>query len=126
MTLLDRIRAGAHRLRRDTLALWYAARSPDTPLLARLLAALVAAYAFSPIDLIPDFIPVLGLLDDLILVPLGIALVLRLIPAEQMARHRAAAEAAADQPRSWTGAIAIVAIWLLALLWLGWMLLAVD
>ena len=126
MTLLDRIRASAHRLRRDTLALWYAARSPDTPLLARLLAALVAAYAFSPIDLIPDFIPVLGLLDDLILVPLGIALVLRLIPAEQMARHRAAAEAAADQPRSWTGAIAIVAIWLLALLWLGWMLLAVD
>lgn len=74
---------------------------------------LVAGYALSPIDLIPDFIPVLGYLDDLIIVPLGIRLVVRLIPAEIMAEHRATAEAAAHKPTSVAGAAFVVTIWLL-------------
>jgi uncharacterized membrane protein YkvA (DUF1232 family) len=100
-------------LKRETLALYLAARDPRTPWHARLVVAAVAAYALSPIDLIPDFIPVLGLLDDAVLLPLGIALALRLIPAEVMAESRArAADAfAAGRPVSRSAAVAIVAIW---------------
>ena len=81
---IDRLKHWAKQMKRDVYAVWFAARDPDTPLLAKLVALLVAAYAVSPIDLIPDFIPVLGYLDDLILVPLGILLVMRLVPAEIM------------------------------------------
>ena len=123
MTLLDRIRSWAHALKRDTLALWIAARSPATPLLAKLVAAAVAAYAFSPIDLIPDFIPIIGLLDDIILVPLGIELALRLIPHDLMERFRAEADAREQEPRSLVTAAVIVALWLAVILWLGWELL---
>ena len=123
MTLIDRIRSWAHALKRDTLALWIAARSPDTPFIAKLVAAAVAAYAFSPIDLIPDFIPVIGLLDDIILIPLGIALALRLIPHELMERFRAEAEARENEPRSLVAGAIIVAVWLAFLLWLSWELL---
>lgn len=126
VTLADQIRRWAHDLRRDALALWFAARDPATPLFAKIIAIVVAAYAFSPIDLIPDFIPVLGLLDDLVLVPLGIALVLRLIPPADMARHRAAADLTANTPRSWAGAAIVVTLWIAGLVWLGWILLAVD
>jgi uncharacterized membrane protein YkvA (DUF1232 family) len=79
------------------------------------LAIAVAAYALSPIDLIPDFIPVLGYLDDLLILPLGLTLAIRLIPPEVMAKHRVRAEAAQARPRSKTGAIVIVAIWIGAL-----------
>lgn len=123
MTLVDRIRSWAHALKRDTLALWIAARSGETPLIAKLVAAAVAAYAFSPIDLIPDFIPVIGLLDDLILVPLGIELALRLIPHDLMERFRADAEARDNEPRSLVAAAVILALWLAFLLWLSWELL---
>lgn len=123
MTLLDRIRSWAHALKRDTLALWIAARSPETPLLAKLVAAAVAAYAFSPIDLIPDFIPIIGLIDDIILVPLGIELALRLIPHDLMERFRAEADAREQEPRSLVTAAVIVALWLAVILWLGWELL---
>lgn len=100
-------------LKRETLALYLAARDPRTPWHARVAVAAVAAYALSPIDLIPDFIPVLGLLDDAVLLPLGIALALRLIPPEVMAESRArAADAfAAGRPVSRSAAVAIVAIW---------------
>ncbi len=86
------------------------------PWYAKALAGAVVAYAFSPIDLIPDPVPILGYLDDLVLVPLGIALVLRLIPADVMAECRARAESvmAAGKPVNWYAAAAIVAIWLLA------------
>lgn len=104
--------------------MWLAARSADTPLLAKLVAAAVAAYAFSPIDLIPDFIPIIGMLDDLVLVPLGIQLVLRLMPAEQMARFRAEAERVDAQPKSWIAAGLIVLLWLAIIAWLSWELLA--
>jgi uncharacterized membrane protein YkvA (DUF1232 family) len=85
-----------------------------------MLAVVVAGYALSPIDMIPDFIPVLGYLDDLILVPLGIWLVVRLIPEQVMAEYRAKASEAEQRPRSKAAAIAIIAIWILAAAWLGW------
>ena len=87
--MFERIRKWAAALRRDVAALILAVRDPRTPLAARVIAALVVAYALSPIDLIPDFVPVLGYFDDLIIVPLGLALVLRLVPAALMAEYRA-------------------------------------
>lgn len=119
-TLVGRIRDWAHRLRRDTLALWIAARDPETPLAAKFVAMVVAAYAFSPIDLIPDFIPVIGLIDDAILVPLGIALAIRLIPADLMLRFRTEAEAGSHRPSSQVGAALVILLWVVVLLWLGW------
>jgi len=108
----------ARALRAQVLTLWFCRSHPDTPLLAKLLGALVVAYAFSPIDLIPDFIPVLGYLDDLVLVPLGIFLVLRLIPAPVLAESRRRADAwiarEEARPRSYVAAAAIIAVWLLA------------
>jgi len=120
---MERVKAWARRLKRDVHAVWLAARHPATPRTAKLLALAVAAYALSPIDLIPDFIPVLGYLDDLILVPLGILLVTRMVPPAVMAECRARAEAAAQRPRSFGGAAVIVALWLAAaalLLWWLW------
>jgi uncharacterized membrane protein YkvA (DUF1232 family) len=93
--MLTRIKSWARDLKRDVVALWIAARSPRTPMAAKLVAGAVAAYALSPIDLIPDFIPVLGYLDDLLIVPLGIALAVRLIPAALMVEFRAEAVALA-------------------------------
>jgi CubicO group peptidase (beta-lactamase class C family)/uncharacterized membrane protein YkvA (DUF1232 family) len=117
-TLRDR----ARRLKAETLALYLAARDRRTPWYARLLVAAVVAYALSPIDLIPDFIPVLGYLDDLILIPLGIALALRLIPAEVMAeaRERARIELDGKRPRSRAAAAVILGIWAVVLAALGW------
>lgn len=119
--MLDRLRQRARALKRETYALSIAYRDPRTPWYARVVAACVVAYAFSPLDLIPDFVPLLGYLDDLILVPLGIALALRLIPAEVMAESRARATDAARQPTSWGAAAIIVTLWLtLAALGLWW------
>src|SRR6266705_899076 len=84
----------ARRIKRDAIALWLAARDPRTPAAAKIVAGAVAAYALSPIDLIPDFIPVIGYLDDLLIVPLGIWLVVSLIPDEIMVEYRAKADAA--------------------------------
>ncbi len=105
---------------RDGLALYVAARNPRTPWYAKLLALMVAAYALSPIDLIPDVIPVLGLLDELILLPIAIALIARLIPADIMAESRTAAERMVQKPRSKAGAAIIIGIWALALGTLAW------
>lgn len=96
------------------VALWIAARDPRTPWYAKALAASVAAYALSPIDLIPDFVPVLGYLDDIVIVPLGILLAVRLVPGELMAEFRAEAERRVERPRSIAGALGIVALWLAA------------
>lgn len=104
----------------DLMALNIAIRDPDTPMIARVLAACVLAYALSPIDLIPDFIPVIGYLDDLILIPLGIALVLRLIPPEVLQRAREEAASKPVRPTSTIGAAIIIAIWLIVALWLGY------
>lgn len=105
------------------MTLWIAARDPRTPLAAKLLACAVAAYAFSPIDLIPDFIPVLGMLDDVIILPLGVWAVLRLIPAPLITDYRAMAAELAAKPVSLKAAAAIVAIWLAAIVSVGWLLL---
>jgi uncharacterized membrane protein YkvA (DUF1232 family) len=104
-------RRWARALKRDAHAVWLAARDPRTPWYAKAVAMAVAAYAFSPIDLIPDFIPVLGYLDDLILVPAGLWLALRLIPAEVLAEHRLAAEAAAARPVSRLAAGLVIIGW---------------
>ena len=114
---LSTLRARARALKRDVVALYLAGRDPRTPWPARLVAALIVGYAFSPIDLIPDFIPVLGLLDDLVLLPLGIALVLRLIPEAVMADARARAETRADRPAGRVAATLIVLVWLLLAVW---------
>lgn len=112
---MERLRAWARRLKADVLALWIAARDPRTPVAAKLVAALVAAYALSPIDLIPDFIPVLGLIDDLLLIPAGIWLAAQLISGVLLAEFRAKAAELSDRPRSRWGAAAVVLIWLAAL-----------
>src|SRR5438876_10509162 len=117
------IRQWARKIRRDVVAVWIAARDPRVPWYAKVLALAVAAYALSPIDLIPDFIPVLGYLDDLIIVPLGILLVIKLIPAELMAEFRAEAARREGAPRSLIAGLLIVSIWLSAaalLLWWLW------
>ena len=119
--MFDRIKAWARTLKRDTYAVYLAARSPSTPWYVKALAAVVAAYAFSPIDLIPDFIPVLGYLDDLILIPLGIWLVVSLIPEQAMAEHRAKASEAMQRPHDdKAAAIAIMAIWMFGAALLCW------
>jgi len=113
----------AHRLRNETYALYLAYRDPRTPWYARLFAACVVAYAFSPVDLIPDVIPVLGYLDDFLLVPLGMFLALKLIPTEVMADCRRRALALQQRPAAnWFAGGLILGLWLLvallALLWL--------
>lgn len=103
------------QLKTETYALYLAYKDPRVPWYARLFAALVVGYAFSPIDLIPDFIPILGYLDDLILVPLGILLALRMIPAAVMAesREKAREVMAQGKPVNRAAAAIIVAVWLL-------------
>ena len=104
-------------IKRDVYALWLAARDPRTPWYARAFVFLVAAYALSPIDLIPDFIPVLGYLDDAILLPLAILLAIRLVPGNVMADHRATATVATERPISRGVALAIILLWIVAGAW---------
>ena len=116
--MFERIRLWAATLRRDVVALILAVRDPRTPLTARIIAALVVAYALSPIDLIPDFVPVLGYLDDLIIVPLGLALVLRLVPAALMAEYRASALQQPVSRLGWIGLVIVVMLWVGVAMWL--------
>lgn len=119
--MVERLKLWARSIKRDVHALYLASRDPRVPWYAKALGAAVAAYALSPIDLIPDFIPVLGYLDDLIIVPVGIFLVVRLVPPEIMAQHRAAAAAAAARPVSRGAALVIIAIWVACTLLGGWL-----
>ena len=121
---VDRWKSWARGVKRDVHALYLAGRDPRVPWYAKAMAALVAGYALSPLDLIPDFIPVVGYLDDLILVPLGIVLVIRMIPSEIMTEHRATAAAARDRPVSRGAAIAIVCAWVAAFALSAWLLRA--
>jgi uncharacterized membrane protein YkvA (DUF1232 family) len=118
--MFARIKAWARNLKRDSHAIYLASRDPRVPWYAKALAIAVAAYALSPIDLIPDFIPVIGYLDDLIIVPLGIWLVVSLIPDEVMVECRARADAAEQRPVSRAGMIAIIVVWIVAAMLLGW------
>lgn len=114
-------RARAAQLKREVYALYLAYRDQRTPWYAKVVALCVAGYAFSPIDLIPDPIPVLGYLDDLVLLPLGVLLALRLIPREVMAdcRQKAQVDLERPQPIGWVAAAMIVALWLLAAIGVG-------
>jgi len=116
MALGDRLRDWARRVKRDGVTLWFASRHPHTPWLAKALGVFVVAYALSPIDLVPDFIPVLGYLDDVLLLPALIWLAIRLLPPEVLAECRAQAEAwmAAQgaRPRSRMGAVLVIAVWI--------------
>ncbi len=115
MSRLAEAKDWARRLKRDAVAVYYAARDPRTPLIAKCLALAVAAYALSPIDLIPDFIPVLGYLDDLLLVPLGLLLVIRLLPPQVLADSREKSDAILARPRSYLAAAFVVGLWLLCI-----------
>jgi len=117
---LREIKAWARLLKREVHAIYLAAQSPRVPWYTKWLAMAVAGYALSPIDLIPDFIPILGYVDDLIIVPLGIWLVLSLIPEDVMTACRARADEAVTGPHGKIAAIAIIAIWILAAAGLGW------
>jgi uncharacterized membrane protein YkvA (DUF1232 family) len=112
MSAAQRLRTWARALKRDVHALYLAGRDPRVPWHAKALAVVIAAYALSPIDLIPDFIPVLGYLDDLLIVPLGIWLVVRMIPPQVMAQLREQASRAQERPKSMAAVFVIAAIWL--------------
>jgi len=120
--MLERVKNWAHLIKRDVHALYLASRDPRVPWYAKALAAVVAGYALSPIDLIPDFIPVLGYLDDVILVPAGIWLVIRLIPPDIMAEHRAVAAAARRRPVNRVAGGPVIAAWIAAASLIGWRL----
>jgi uncharacterized membrane protein YkvA (DUF1232 family) len=111
----SRLRQWARSLKREALAVYLAIRDPRTPWYAKALGLCVAGYAFSPIDLIPDFVPLLGYLDDILIVPLGIWVVMKLIPSQVMAESRMAAALAADRPVSKKAATVIVLVWILSL-----------
>jgi len=114
MTRLDKLKQQAKHLKAELYALYLAYRDPRVPWYAKIVVACVVGYAFSPIDLIPDPIPLLGYLDDLILVPLGIALAIKMIPANVMAEYRERARSLQRQKRTnWLAAAVIVGIWLL-------------
>jgi len=124
MAVLESIRAWGRRFKRDALTLWFAYRHPQTPMWLKGLCVLVVAYALSPIDLIPDFIPVLGYLDDAILLPALIWIALRMLPPDVLRICREQAQAWIDRhlkrPRMWAGAVLILLIWL-AVIWLVWL-----
>jgi uncharacterized membrane protein YkvA (DUF1232 family) len=109
----------AKQLKQEVYTLWLAYRLPGVPWYAKAFGALVVAYAFSPIDLIPDFIPVLGYLDDLILLPLGVALAIKLIPTEiyRQAREEAQRRMAEDHGSNWVAGVLIVLLWLAVIAW---------
>jgi len=117
------LKGWARTLRRDVHALYLAGRDPRVPWYAKAVAVIVAGYALSPIDLIPDFIPVLGYLDDLLLVPLGILLAIRLMPPDILAEHRSRAAHAHKRPVSMPAAGAVLSLWIAAAgfsAWLAW------
>ena len=119
--MAGKLKDWARSVKQDVHALYLAARDPRTPWYAKALAVCVAGYALSPIDLIPDFIPVIGYLDDAVIVPFGILAVVKLIPSEVMAESRIAAASAAEKPVSRTAAFVIVLIWAASIALTGWL-----
>lgn len=121
--MIPRLKRWAQQLKAEVVTLWFAYRHPQTPWYAKWLAVAVVAYAFSPIDLIPDFIPVLGFLDDALLLPIGIWLTIKFIPRSVLEECRGQATQwlaeQHDKPRNWTAAIVIVVMWVL-IAWLCW------
>jgi uncharacterized membrane protein YkvA (DUF1232 family) len=121
--MTGKLQVWARTIKRDAHAISLAARDPRVPWYAKALAFCVAGYALSPIDLIPDFVPILGYLDDVVIVPLGILAVVKLIPSNILAEHRAAASLAAEKPVSRTAVFVIALIWAASIaltVWLGY------
>ncbi|MEW6180648.1 MAG: YkvA family protein [Chloroflexota bacterium] len=120
--MIERLKSRARLLKRDAYALYIAARDPRVPWYAKVFLGVVVAHTFSPIDLIPDFVPVLGYLDDLIITPLGIALALKMIPAEVMTEARRQSEEMMRQgkPISRVGAVLVIVVWLAILAIMVW------
>lgn len=119
---MQRLKAWARTLKRDVMTLWFALKHPDTPWYAKAFAAVITAYALSPIDLIPDFIPILGYLDDLIIVPVGVWLLLKIVPEHVLADSRAASDLwfsqQKEKPRSYVGLVIVLGLWGVA----GWIM----
>ncbi|MBC8051661.1 MAG: DUF1232 domain-containing protein [Sphingobacteriaceae bacterium] len=117
LTLNQWLKQWARKIKRDIITMYFALKHPQTPLYAKIFAAIIVGYALSPIDLIPDFIPVLGYLDDVILLPLGIALAIRLIPTSVLdsCREEATNNPPAMKPKIWVAAYVIVMLWLTVL-----------
>lgn len=115
---MKRLKIWAGVLKRDVMTLWFALKHPDTPWYAKVLTVMLTAYALSPIDLIPDFIPILGYLDDLIIVPVGVWILIRLIPKAVLTACRAQADGwlltRQSKPRSILGLAIIIALWMIA------------
>ena len=124
-SMISRLRQRARQIKADTYALYLACRHPATPWYVKLLGVCVVAYALSPIDLIPDFIPVLGYLDDLLLVPAGLAIMMRLIPPAVLAECRASASEslAGAKPVSWVAGAVVVTIWIALALGVVWLII---
>jgi uncharacterized membrane protein YkvA (DUF1232 family) len=126
LNLFERLKATATRLRRELFALYLAARDPRTPWYAKAVVACVVAYALSPIDLIPDFIPVLGYVDDLLLLPLGIYLALKMIPQQVLTESRQRAARTSDRlSKNWVAAAVVVLLWTAGIFFLGFYLLRI-
>ena len=113
LTLIGKLKVAAKRIKQDVLTVYFVARDPSTPLIVRMLAFAIAAYAVSPIDLIPDFIPILGYLDDIILLPLGILLVIKLTPSDIIEASRSKAADLTTKPISHVAAAVVIVTWLL-------------
>lgn len=121
--MFERLKTKATELKRDIVALYFAARDPRTPWYAKAMVLCIVAYALSPIDLIPDPIPILGYIDDLLLLPLGIYVAIKLVPPEVLRDCRAKAEARNEKlPRNWHAAAAIIVLWLLAMILVAFVL----
>lgn len=123
--IFESLKKHARQLKAQTLTIYFAARDPAMPWFVRVLAVLITAYALSPIDLIPDFIPVIGYLDDLVLIPLGLALVVYLAPPSVMRAAHLKAMAADRFPVSYTAAVFVIIVWLLMTVLIGWWLMNV-
>lgn len=121
VAMLETLKKKAREIKQNIFVLYLAYRDPRVPWHAKVFAILVVAYAFSPIDLIPDFIPVIGYLDDLILVPLGITIAMRMIPEAVLADYREQAEEIRlkGKPQNWITGMVFIAIWMLLAFWVG-------
>jgi len=120
--LLNRLKTMAHKLKANLMVMYLAYRDPRVPLFTKIFAICVVAYAFSPVDLIPDFIPILGYLDDFILVPLGVYIAIRMFPREVLQEYRTKAEERrkVGKPKNWIAGTLIIAIWIALAVWAGW------
>lgn len=122
MKYVSKLQEAARKIRQDAMTVYFVSRDPRTPILVRLLALAIAAYAISPVDLIPDFIPVVGYLDDVILLPLGILLIIKLTPKDVIEESRTRASEVAAKPTSTVAAVVIVVIWVVCAVSFGYWL----